>query len=138
MDGLIQQNSLLISLLAGNLVQRPVRNGLHRQPRSPVSVGHMLKHERISWSPFYGGDFFELSRARPLHEIAARVPMSAVTSRIQPSAVLKATTHRGSSTRYTVPSRLSASGSIAARWAMALTPVCAPGLPRLPCAVRRL
>ena len=34
MDGLIQQNSLLISLLAGNLVQRPVRNGLHRQPRS--------------------------------------------------------------------------------------------------------
>ena len=26
-------------------------------PRSPVSVGHMLKHERISWSPFYGGDF---------------------------------------------------------------------------------
>src|SRR6516165_2551734 len=31
MDGLIQQNSLLISLLAGNLVQRPVRNGLHRQ-----------------------------------------------------------------------------------------------------------
>src|SRR2546429_5175485 len=42
--------------------------------------------------------------------------MSAVTSRIQPSAVLKATTRRGSSTRYTVPSRLSASGSIAARW----------------------
>src|SRR5437660_4793081 len=33
---------------------------------------------------------------------------------------------------------LSASGSIAARWAMALTPVCAPGLPRLPCALRRL
>src|SRR2546430_14106146 len=44
--------------------------------------------------------------------------MSAVTSRIQPSAVLKATTHRGSRARYTVPSRLSASGSIAARWAM--------------------
>jgi hypothetical protein len=43
--------------------------------------------------------------------------MSAVTSRIQRSAVLKATTRRGSSTRYTVPSRLSASGSIAARWA---------------------
>src|SRR5262249_96968 len=43
-------------------------------------------------------------------------------SRIQPSAVLKATTRRGSSTRYTVPCRLSASGSIAARWAMALTP----------------
>jgi hypothetical protein len=37
MDALIQQNSLLISLLAGNLVQRPVRNGLHHQPRSLVS-----------------------------------------------------------------------------------------------------
>src|SRR6516162_4306267 len=47
---------------------------------------------------------------------------ASVTSRIQPSAVLKATTRRGSSTRYTVPCRLSASGSIAARWAMALTP----------------
>jgi hypothetical protein len=31
-----------------------------------------------------------------------------------------------------------ASGGGAARWAMALTPVCAPGLPRLPCAVRLL
>src|SRR5262249_34886319 len=41
MDGLIQQNSLLISLLAGNLVQRPVRNGLHRQPCSRVSVGYV-------------------------------------------------------------------------------------------------
>src|SRR5438105_9234931 len=40
--------------------------------------------------------------------------MSAVTSRIQSSAVLKATTRRGSSTRSTVRSRLSASGSIAA------------------------
>jgi hypothetical protein len=41
MDGLIQQNSLLISLLAGNLVQRPVRNGLHRQPGSAVSGGYV-------------------------------------------------------------------------------------------------
>ena len=27
--------------IAGNLVQRPVRNGLHRQPRSLVSAGHV-------------------------------------------------------------------------------------------------
>jgi ABC-type lipoprotein export system ATPase subunit len=44
MDGLIQQNSLLFSLLAGNLVQRPVRNGLHRQPGSPGL--HQLTFER--------------------------------------------------------------------------------------------
>src|SRR5262245_28922420 len=42
--------------------------------------------------------------------------MSAVPSRIQPSTVLKATAHRGSNTRYTVPSRVPGSGSIAVRW----------------------
>jgi hypothetical protein len=46
MDGLIQQNSLLISLLAGNSVQRPVRNGLHRQPGSRVSVARLSR----SWA----------------------------------------------------------------------------------------
>src|SRR5438128_4716913 len=58
----------------------------------------------------------ELSRAPPAPRNRTSRAMSAVTSRIQRSAVLKATTRRGSSTRYTVPSRLSASGSIAARW----------------------
>jgi hypothetical protein len=46
MDALIQQNSLLISLLAGNLVQRPVRNGLHHQARSRVSATRLFR----SWA----------------------------------------------------------------------------------------
>jgi hypothetical protein len=36
---------------------------LHAQPRSRVSVGHVLKRERISWSRFYGGDFFGAERS---------------------------------------------------------------------------
>jgi len=35
------QNSLLFSLLAGNLVRRLVRSWLHPQPASPVSAGHV-------------------------------------------------------------------------------------------------
>ena len=49
MDGLIQQNSLLISLLAGNLVQRPIRNGLHRQPGSP-SLTRRPMHGSRAWT----------------------------------------------------------------------------------------
>jgi hypothetical protein len=52
MDALIQQNSLLISLLAGNLVQRPVRNGLHHQPAASAQFFGQVSGPQFSISKF--------------------------------------------------------------------------------------
>ena len=46
-SGRILRFSLLISLLAGNLVRRPVRTGLRRQPARPVSTRDLNSFEKV-------------------------------------------------------------------------------------------
>jgi hypothetical protein len=45
---LISRISLYFSLLAGNLGRRPVRNGLRRQPASPVSMSNLQTSEMFA------------------------------------------------------------------------------------------
>src|SRR5439155_25306598 len=50
-EGRNPQNSLLISLLAGNSRRRLVRIGLHPQPTSAVSVGHVQAGKIVTTFP---------------------------------------------------------------------------------------